>query len=646
MRRHSKAFLICGAILLAIMPGGAPGAGTEARSSGYVNFSFDQVDLRLLIKLVGEMTGKRFVVDDSVTGRITVVTPPQIPADEVYPLFLSILESSGYSVIEGDGMYRVVPLPDRSVSPTPVVGPEDKSVHVGVITKVIKVQNVSAVDLRKMIEPMVRGGKNGALAAFGPTNHLIITDTAENIARIERIIAELDKPGASRVVEVMKLQHAAASEVAAQLMAAMHGSETAATSVGRHIQQITEGGGTLPTDVGVVPAVGSNSLILVGTSVQLKELRRVVEMLDVETPSGYGRLNAIFLKYLSSEEAAKSLNALLAKTVDKDQRQRIAIEPSSANNALIVDASPQDFDLVKGLVDRLDRPPQQVMVEILIAEVNINKQLDLGVEWSTIETPTDNKTLALGRQRLDTSDPIMDLVSQGVFPQGLSLGVSKGTYTDANGVVQPKIPVMITALAQNRDVKILSDVPLWAQNNTEASVSVVDNIPLLRSTIEGGAGTARDVIQNIDRVDVGIKLKFTPHVNPDKEVTMQLNPSIEAIIDNGPANTQFAPTIAKREVSTTVTVPDRATIVISGLMREDTTKQVYKVPILGDIPLIGFLFRTTSDQKQRTNLLIFVTPHIVTEMESASAMKETLTRRVGIDTSAVTNMDERAKGGK
>ena len=125
----------------------------------------------------------------------------------------------------------------------------------------------------------------------------------------------------------------------------------------------------------------------------------------------------------------------------------------------------------------------------------------------------------------------MDLVTKGVFPQGLSIGMARGAYTDTEGRLQPSIPLLVTALAQNRGVKILSSVPLWAQNNTEASVSVVDNIPILKSTIEGGAGTARDVIQNIDRMDVGIKLKLTPHVNPDGQVTMQLNPSIEAIID-------------------------------------------------------------------------------------------------------------------
>jgi general secretion pathway protein D len=608
----------------------ATAAPAQTGSTSYVNFSFDQVDIRLLVKLVGDMTGKRFVIDNAVAGKVTVVTPPQIPADEVYPLFLSILESTGYSVLEKEGAFHVVALPERAISPAPVVGPGDTTVREGLITKVIRVSNISVLDLRKVLEPMVRGGKAGALAAFGPTNHLIITDTAENVARIEKLIAELDKPGAAREIEVIRLAHASADDLAKQVQAAISGSASGNQTLGRHIQQVAEGAGALPGDIVIVAAPSINSVVVAGTPVQLGEIKRVVEMMDVESESGYGRLNAIFLKYLSAEEAAKTLNALLAKTVEKDQRQRIALEPNAARNALVVDASPQDFALVQKLVAQLDEVPQQVMVEILIAEVGLDKNLDFGVEWSTIESPESGKDTILGRSLLGGTDNTAD-ATKGIFSQGLTFGISHGTFVDSAGNIQPRIPFLVKALAENRDVKILSSIPLRAQNNTEASVSVVENIPILRSTIEGGSGTARDVIQNIDRVDVGIKLKLTPHVNPDRQITLQLNPSIEAIVDQGPADTQFAPTIAKREVSTTVTVADKATIIISGLIREDDVKVVAKVPVLGDIPLLGMLFRNTTTRRQRTNLLIFVTPHIVTDLVDADALGETLKDRAGMD---------------
>lgn len=640
--RTTRTWTLATLVAVALLQGGPGRAQTATEETeAYVNFSFDQVELRLLAKLVGDMTGKRFVIGDGVNGKVTVVTPPKIPVSEVYPLFLTVLESSGFSVMEEEGTYRVVPLPERAVAAAPVVGAEESTPDAGVITKVIRIENISSLELRKILEPMVRGGKVGALAAFGPTNHLIITDTAENVRRIEQIVAELDRPGASRVAEFIKLENASAEEVAAQLGAAIRGATTADKALSRHIQQVAEGAGGMPTDVTVVPSIAANSLVVVGTSVQIAEIKRIVKMMDVVPESGSGRFNALFLKYLSAEEAAKNLNALLAKTLEKDARQKIAIEPNVANNALLVESSPQDYEMIRTLVASLDQIPQQVMVEILIAEVSMDKNLDFGVDWATIDTPENGKTTAIGRSRPGESDTIMDIVTDAVFPQGLSIGVAHGVTVNAAGEEVPKIPFLVHALAQNRDVNILSSVPLRAQNNTEAKVSVVQNIPILRSTIEGGSGTARDVIQNIDRVDVGIKLTLTPHVNPDRQITMQLNPSIEAIVDEGPSDTDFAPTIAKREVSTTVTVPDESTIIISGLIREDRTKVVNKIPILGDIPLIGMLFRNTVDKKQRTNLLIFVTPHIVTETAAVEKMDALLRERSSLNVTP-TNVSVRA----
>lgn len=604
---------------------------SSANQTAHVDFSFDAADLRLVVRLVGEMTGQRFVMDDTVQGVVTVVTPSQIPTAQVVPFLLSILESRGYSVIDKDGVYHVVALPDRALPAAPVIGAErDTAEARGLITRVLRVQYISATELRRALEPMVRGGPAGAVTAFGPTNHLIITDTAENIKRLEALIAELDREGSQQAIEIVSLQHASADEVAAQINAALTGAETAGRRLSRHMQQIAEGAGGVAGEAMVVPATHANQLLLVGGPTQLAEMKRLVTMLDVETPSGYGRLNVIFLKYLNAEEAATSLNALLSRSADHEARTLLSVEPSVANNALLVDASPRDYEILRDLVTRLDIPPQQVMVEILIAEVSMGTSLDLGVEWSAIEQPAPGRTTIIGRSRPGQDDTLQAALN-GMFPEGLTVGVARGVFTAPDGTVLPRVPFLIRAMAEDRDVKILSNIPLWAQNNMEASVSVVDNIPILRSTIEGGAGTARDVIQNIERMDVGIQLKVTPYVNPDQEVRMQLNPIIEAIIDEGSRDTQFTPTIARREVDTVVTIPNKSTVVISGLMREDRIRTVSKVPLLGDIPLLGRLFRRDVDRTQRTNLLIFVTPHIVTDLEDAARLRDALETQTGVD---------------
>ena len=603
----------------------AQDAPASAAPGASVQFNFEQADIRLVTQIVGKITGKKFVVPEGVTGKVSILTQGLIPVEEVYPLYLNMLEASGYTVAERDGVHQVIALPGGPALAT------GSGTGGGLVTKLIPLVNVSAGEVKKSLEPLVRGGKEGALEVFLPGNHLIVTDTAANVARLESIVASLDKPGAGSTVEVVPLHHASAERVAEQLRATFGATDSAVNKINRHFQQVAGGTGELPTDFTVVAAPQANSLILVGLPMQIAETKRIIGMMDVENPNGFGRLNAIFLKYLSAEEASKSLNALLSKvpaTEGAPVQRDIAIEPSVANNALLVDASPQDFEYVRRLVDRLDVVPQQVMVEVLIAEINMEKGLDLGVEWFGIDQPDGSGTGAFGRSRYGTGDSLFNILTNFAFPQGFAGGIISGTFTAPDGKVYNQIPVYLRAVAGENNLKILSNIPLWAQNNLEASVSVVENIPILKSSVEG-SGSDRDYIQNIERQDVGIKLTLTPHVNPDREIQLDLNPSIEAVVEDGQDNS-YTPTISKREVKTTVTVPDRATVVISGLIREDTAKITTKIPLLGDIPFLGVLFRTTSDSKRRTNLLIFVTPRIVTDMTIAEKEKSRLERATSL----------------
>ena len=616
----------------------APAAAVPAVESapgGGVQFNFEQADIRLVTQIVGKITGRKFVVPEGVTGKVTILTQGRIPVEEVYPLYLSMLEASGYTVAERGGVHQVTLLPG---GPALASG---SGLGGGLVTKLIPLKNVNATEVKKSFEPLVRGGKEGALEVFLPGNHLIVTDTSANVARLEALVAQLDKPGSGSSVEVVPLKHASAGEVADQLRATFGATDSAVNKINRHFQQVAGGTGDLPTDFTVVAAPQANSLILVGMPMQIAETKRIIELMDVENPNGFGRLNAIFLKYLAAEEASKSLNALLGKapaTEGAAVQRDIAIEPSVANNALLVDASPQDFEYVRRLVERLDVVPQQVLVEVLIAEVNMEQGLDLGVEWFGIDSPEGSGTGGFVRSRYGDSDSMTELLTKGTFPQGLALGVISGTFTGADGKEYNQIPMYLKAMAGTRDLKILSNIPLWAQNNLEASVSVVENIPILKSSVEG-SGSDRDFIQNIERLDVGIKLKLTPHVNPDREIQLDLNPSIESVVEESSEALKYTPTIAKREVKTTVTIPDRTTVVLSGLIREDTSKIATKVPLLGDIPFLGALFRSTSNAKKRTNLLIFVTPRIVTDMQVAEREKARLERATSLE-DAPQAMDE------
>ncbi|MBN1674451.1 MAG: type II secretion system secretin GspD [Kiritimatiellae bacterium] len=619
----------------------APALPAQPPGETSVNFSFDQVEIRILAKLVGDITGRKLVVGPDVKGKVTVVTPTRIPVSQVYPLFISILESSGYSVVRRDDIHHVVAVPRAEVSDAPVVAPGEPVPAGGLITRVFRLEHVNAADFGRTLQSMVRGGKAGGVTAFEPTNHLIVTDTAESVRRVERIIGEIDKPGLAVSTEIVPLTYAAAEDVAQQLTAAMARAQGQGVQIAQRLPR--PAGSPQPAAPGETVIVGaphSNSLILVGPPARLANLKQILAKLDVEPPSGHGRLSAIFLKYLSAEQAAKSLNALLAKSADKDNRQRIAIEADVTNNALIVDAALRDFEEVRGLVETLDQPPQQVLVEVMIAELSLEDGLDVGVDLFAGASPDQGKTEVVGSMAVDdANDTLMSSIMQGVIPQGLTIGLARGSYTDSSGRVVPVFPALINlnATQRNDKLKILSSVPLWAQNNQEATVNIVKNIPVLKSTIQGGSGTARDVIQNIERVDVGIKLTLTPHVNPNGEVLMKLNPNIEALISPTTQAEDLTPTITRREVSTTVTVPDGAVIVISGLIREDQVKRLRKVPLLGSIPGLGWLFRRYVSGVERTNLLIFVAPHIVTDMEKARAMKEALEQKTDLSAAPLTH---------
>jgi general secretion pathway protein D len=360
--------------------------------------------------------------------------------------------------------------------------------------------------------------------------------------------------------------------------------------------------------------------------------------MDVDVPSGRGRLNAIFLRHLMAEDAAKNISDLLAKK-DAGRKSRvklrdIAIQASPASNALLVDAGPGDFEIVKRLVEQLDQPPEQVHINVLIMEVSDSDGFEFGIDMAAVDMPSGvGDSVVQGAFSLtEGAGGLLNSVQSGVFPNGLSVGVAHGTSLAADGTVQVGYPGLlnITAIKRNKNFKVVSETSLQSQNNKEASVSVVNEIPILTSEIQGGSGTSRDVIQNIERVDVGVKLKITPHIIPGGRVRMALNPSIEAVIDNGPEGTQFTPTIARRQVNTTVTVDNGKTIVIAGLTREDKRDAVSKVPILGSIPLLGWLFTHKETISERTDVLIFVTPTVVSDTTSSAMMRKHWEDKTGL----------------
>ncbi len=625
--------LIGVSLIFALLMGINSVIGQESQRSdtAVINFTFDQVDIPTFVKLVGEITGKRFVVGDSIDGKITVVSP-KVDRSEVYPLFLSILESAGCSVLEDGNILRVVKLTSRPVQLASVIGPDEITPGNGLITKIIRLEHVSADEIKGVLENKAGSGKDGSVRAIDGTNHLIVIDTASNVRRIETLISKIDLPGMARVTEMIQLSYASADDIAEQLNMAMLETASRADRLRRRLAYDRKNNNTsnMSSDdrtASVVAVPHSNSIIVVGTSGQVRSLRELVAKMDVDVPSGRGRLNAIFLSHLVAEETAANIAALLEKKEGKNKSRairNIAIQASPSCNALLVDATPGDFEVVKRLVEQLDIAPAQVHINVLIMEVSNSDGFEFGIDMAAVDMPSGvgDSVVQGGFTLGDGANGLLNAIQSGVFPHGLSVGVAQGTSVAADGTLQIGHPALINidAMKKSGKFKVVSETSLQSQNNKEASVSVVNEIPILKSEISGGSGTSRDIIQNIERMDVGIKLKITPYVIPGKRVRMKLNPSIEAVIDKG-SGEGLTPTIARRQVDTTVTVDNSRTIVIAGLTRQDELESERKLPILGSIPILGWLFRHKTTFTERTDILIFVTPTIVSDNASADSLR-------------------------
>ena len=621
-------------------PAAAPASASvrTAESEDFLLFNFEQVDIRLFTQIVGTFTGRRFVVAEDVAGKITVVSP-KVSRESAYPLFVGVLESSGFTVQREGEIDRIVRLPERKTGMGAIVADGDEKPKYGLVTRIMHLEHVNASEMRKMLEAHLQ--RKDSVSALDETNHLILTDTAEGVQRVEDLVKHLDKPGMARVMEVIPLEHADAVALARQIGAAYAQTQSRAEQLLTRIPG-AEGPAqavsamSAPT---IVSAEHANRLIVTGTAKQVEQIRELVRQMDISAPTGRSALNVILLSYLKAEDVAKNLTTLLEKsavqTAAASNKRHLSIEAVPANNALLVDAAPEDFLEVKRLVESLDIMPQQVHISVLIAEIASGDAETLGVAITALNAPDsvgDNAFAGASRLHADSAsgDGILSSISQGVFGEGLTFGIAHGSHLDAAGNIVADYPAIfnLDMIRRNSKVKILSDTSLGAQNNHPAEVAIVDNIGVLESTVSG-SGADRDFIQNIKRMDVGVKVNMTPYIIPGGLVKVELEPSIEAVTDTGGSD-QYVPTISKRMVKTTMTVPDGQTIVIAGLTRNDESEIKKKVPLLGDIPLLGWLFRWNSKSATKTNILIFVTPTIMTEVADAVAVRQALEAKSGI----------------
>ena len=573
-------------------------AAGAARAEDFT-MNFKNADLRTVIEYVAKATGKNFLIDNRVRGTVTIISTTPMNADELWRVFLSILEVNGYAAVEQGEVVKIVPRAEGKQKPVPVLVRPKKDGD-ALATSVIRLKYADAQQLVAILRPLI--APNSHVVAYPRGNMILITDAIANIRRIERIVRLLDRKEATGV-RLIALEHASAEKLAA-LLGRLYPAKTALA-----LKAIAHEPG--------------NMLVLVGPPQLLNEAEALVRKLDREPETDLGRLHIRYLRFAKAEEAAKVLNDLLASKGPRGKgvvagAVRIVAEPST--NALLVTADPNDWRAIARILDRLDIERRQVLIESLIVEVSTNAVEQFGIEWRALGDFNQLKRQPFG----GTNFPSQSGVSlQGVAANpfntgaGLVVGLVKGTVT-FGGQTFLNLGALARALETRAHANVLSTPTLLTLDNESAEIIVGQNVPFVtgRATTQGGVANP---FQTIERRDIGLKLKVKPRIAAGDALTLEIYQEISSIDQQ--ATAQGADLITnKRSIQTVVLAHDGQTIVLGGLMRNDDNQSVQRVPCLGAIPILGEFFRFTENRRRKTNLLVFLKPHIIRNPHDLAAI--------------------------
>ncbi len=585
--------------------------------------NLEEVDIQVFIKSVSRITGKTFIIDPRVKNKkVTVISQHEMNEEEVYALFLSVLNVHQFSAVETNGIYKIEQLQAAKQDSVPVYVEGGKK-YVGdqLITRVIKVDNVDVGQLVPLLRTLV--STQGQMAQYKPTNVMVLHDTAANLDRIVKIIRQIDKES-NADIEVIPLQHASASEVV-RIMESLE-------------KQGGQSKGASANKVKFVADERTNSILLSANSKASLRLKALIARLDSEI-SNNGNTKVIHLKYANAEDLATLLEGVGESIEQEDGKDKnksrrgnnknYSIKAHPETNSLVVTAAPDIMRSFDSVIRQLDTRPLQVHVEAIIVEISDAKVKELGVQWAT----------EAGLINFSNSSPSMGQVLGGVLANRGQPGTTTTQIVDGqpfttetpnngdNGTALGQVLAgatgallgftdnkswagLLKALASDTDSNVLSTPSLTTLDNEEASISIGQEVPIITGSTLGNNNS--NPFQQIQRKDVGIKLKITPQINEGNAVRLSIEQEVSSI-----AGATGADIVTnKRQINTTVLASNGQTIVLGGLIDDNIQESAQKVPILGDLPLIGSLFSSKATNKSKRNLMVFIRPTIINDMNS------------------------------
>ncbi|MEE3173823.1 MAG: type II secretion system secretin GspD, partial [Pseudomonadota bacterium] len=567
-----------------------------------------RADIQEFVAQVAKITGKTFIVDPKLKGQVTVISDTPLGKDGVYALFLSVLRLQNYTAVPSGDVVRIQQSATGKQTPG-VLGRPESAAPEELMTEVIAVQNTASSELLKLLRPLIP--QYGHIGSVTTPNVVIISDHADNILRLKKLIREIDVADEDEVVMV-PLQEAWVGSVASIL------EKVAPDQIGSSAKG--------PNRVQVIANERNNSLVLRGKPRPIADVIKIIDKLD-RPATTTDATQVVLLSHADAENISKILSDVVAKgAVGKnDAQQEVTIAADTTLNAIVVKADPGAMSEILTLLEKLDTPRAQVMIEAAIVEVTMGASSSLGVEMAggdqhgnsapLVSTSLNGVISGLLAGAITDGDSRIDVL------EGLATLTSPtlaGARINTEGV---SFGAIVNAIANNSDANLLSTPSILTLDNQEAKILVGREVPFRTGSFSTTGDGTSNPFTTVNRQDVGVELVVTPHVFENNDVRMEVSQNITNVLNTTVGGTAFADVVtSKRTIETTVLAANGQTIVLGGLIQDDINNTNNRVPVLGKIPLLGALFRSTSKERTKTNLLVFLRPTILQSTENSTQL--------------------------
>ncbi|MBI3344501.1 MAG: type II secretion system secretin GspD [Gammaproteobacteria bacterium] len=626
------------AVLLGVLLGVSRWALAEP-----VTLNFKDADIRAVIGTVSEITGKNFIVDPRVNGKISIISSKPMEKEDIYALFESVLEVHGFAAVPSGKAIKIVPDANAKFGAIPTTTDAEPGEGDELVTRVVELNNVSSAQLVPIIRPLA--SPQAHMAAFPQANMLVISDRAANIERLVKIIRRIDLPSSDEL-EVIPLHHASAVEMARILTT---------------LEQQSKRNDPTAKQTIILSDERTNSILINGEGKDRLRLRATISHLDTPTEDGGGNIHVVYLRYAKASDLVPVLTGVakskpvvstgpraadavspapgVPATVDFGPPQNapapgqpplptplipepvigggssganvtISIQADESANALVITAPAGIFRALESVIRQLDVRRAQVLVEAVIAEISTDKSANLGIQWAYDGTGDGSGPVGISNLP-GSGNSLVGIITSIVGKQvpSIGTGVTLGT---AKVTGATNFALLLQALASDADTNVLSTPTLVTMDNEQAEIVVAQNVPFITGRFTPPVGTGPSTanpFQTIERKDVGLTLKVKPQINEGDAIKLELTQEVSSLAASVTGASDLVTN--KRSIKTSVIVDDGKILVLGGLIRDDQLESVQKIPGLGDLPLVGALFRTTSSTLRKTNLMVFLHPSII-----------------------------------